>query len=158
VRLHRRLLSIFADYFQFYLQDPDWAQGPPTHYTDEDVRVRLKVAPSLVVVQPARNMTVPVTVEIHDTEPPCDPGPWDHVAECSLDLDSGKLQVHSCTGGPLADFDVEPGWYRVRAFFGNLGSVSGNRLRGKDHYLVVLWPAPQAELRVLKQWPGWVDA
>lgn len=144
--------ELFADYFQFYLWDEEMAPEAPTDYTEADVARRLKAAPHVVVVSPIRNMTVPVTVEIHDTEPSFDAGAWDHIAECSLDLPSGKLQVHECTGGSVARFAVTPGTYRVRAFYGKLGSLDENGLEGEDHYTVVLWPAPFAELHVLKEW------
>ena len=55
MRLHRWSGRVFADYRQFYLRDPATDPPAPTDYTDEDVRRRLKVAPELVVVQPARN-------------------------------------------------------------------------------------------------------
>jgi hypothetical protein len=62
------------------------------------------------VIQPERNMTVLVTVEIHDAEPPYDPADWDHIAEASVHLPTGQLQVEECTGGVVAEFAVEPGW------------------------------------------------
>ena len=150
--VQRQALEIFADYHQFYLWDERVAPEAPTDWTDADVAHRLKAGPHVVVVSPIRNMTVPVEVEVHLCEPPFNPEAWDHIAECSLDLPSGELQVHECTGGPVADFKVQPGTYRVRAFYGDLDSLSANGLEGRDHYRVVLWPAPPRELVVLKQW------
>jgi hypothetical protein len=97
-------------------------------------------------------MTVGVAVEVHDTEPDYNPGQWDHIAEGSLHLPTGQLQVHECTGGPVADFEVAPGWYRVRSFHGGFDTIDASKLEGNDHYLAVLWPAPPADVRVLKQW------
>jgi hypothetical protein len=97
-------------------------------------------------------MTVPVEVEIHHSEPPFRADAWDHIVECSLDLPSGQLEVHECTSGPVASFKVAPGTYRVRAFYGELASLSADGLEGKDHYRVVLWPAPSGQLLVLKEW------
>ncbi len=146
--------ELFADYFQFYLWDEERSPEAPTDYSDEDVKRRLKTGPHVVVVSPVRNMTVPVTVEVHDREPGFDAAAWDHIAECSLDIPSGKLQVHECTGGSVARFTVSPGVYRVRGFYGALDSLDESGLEGKDHYKVVLWPAPAGSLRVLKQWSG----
>jgi hypothetical protein len=148
----KQALKIFADYHQFYLWDQQMAREAPTDWTDADVARRLKAAPNVVVVSPVRNMTVPVEIEVHASEPPFRGDAWDHIAECSLDLPSGQLQVHECTGGQVASFKVAPGTYRVRAFYGALGSLSADGLEGKDHYLVVLWPAPPRELVVLKEW------
>lgn len=150
--MQKQSFELFADYFQFYLWDEDVSPEAPTDYTDEDVTRRLKAAPHVVVVQPVRNMTVPVTIEIHAAEPEFDPAVWDHIVECSLALPSGRLQVHECTGGSVAQFTVAPGTYRVRAFYGGLDSLDESGLEGDDHYTVALWAAPEGELRVLKQW------
>jgi hypothetical protein len=116
------------------------------------VRRRIKTGPHVVVIQPERNATVAVTVEVHDAEPAYSPDGWDHIAEASLHLPTGRLQVHECTGGAVAEFAVEPGWYRVRSFHGGLGTVDESRLEGNDRYLLTLWPSPPAEVRVVKQW------
>lgn len=150
--MQKQSFELFADYFQFYLWDEEVAPKAPIDYTEADVARRMKAAPHVVVVNPIRNMTVPVTVEIHDSEPALDSNTWDHIAECSLDLPSGKLQVHECTGESVARFAVTPGTYRVRAFYGKLGTLNESGLEGEDHYTVVLWTAPFAELVVLKEW------
>ena len=96
-------------------------------------------------------MTVPVTVEIVDAEPSLDIDAWDHVAEASLHLPTGRLQLHECTGGAVADLEVAPGWYRVRSCHGGLDSIDSAGLDGNDHYHLVLWPASHGEVRVVKQ-------
>jgi hypothetical protein len=146
-------LEVFADYHQFYIGDTGVGPMAPTDYTDEDVRCRVKVAPNVVVIQPERNMTVPVEIELRDADAGFDEAEWDHVAECSIDLRTGRLQVHECTGGPLLDLNVAPGSYRVRAVFAGLGTLSDDGLDGEDRYRVVLWPSPMAPLQVVKQWP-----
>ena len=144
--VQRQAFDVFADYHQFYLWDRGMTPEAPTDYTDEDVQRRIKVGPHVVVIQPERNATVPVEVEIHDADPGFELAAWDHIAEASLHLPTGTLQVHECTGGPMAEFAVAPGWYRVRSLGGGFG------MDGGDHYSVVLWPAQSAELRVVKQW------
>jgi hypothetical protein len=146
-----RSLSLFADYFQFYLWDPGMNPKAPEDYTPPDLERRLKTGPNVVAIVTARNMTVPVTIEIVDAEPSLDIDAWDHVAEASLHLPTGRLQLHECTGGAVADFEVAPGWYRVRSCHGGLDSIDSTGLEGNDRYHLVLWPAPCAELRVLKQ-------
>ena len=149
----RRRYEIFADYHQFYLWDHDESPSPAVDYSDEDVERRIKAAPHLVVIQPERNMSVPVEVEIAGEAPePC-LDDWDHVAEASLDLPSGRLEIHECTGGSVDILAVARGPYRVRACHGGLGTLSDNGLDGADHYRVILWPAPMAPVAVLKQYP-----
>jgi hypothetical protein len=151
--MHRQSFELFADYYQFYLWDETISPDAPTEWDEVDVERRIKVAPHVVVVCPIRNMTVPVVIEIHDSEPSHDESQWDHIAECSLDLPSGKLQIHECTGGSVARFLVSPGTYRVRAFYGALGTLRNNDLDGDDHYRIVLWPGTSVELKVIKQFP-----
>jgi hypothetical protein len=147
----RKRYVIFADYFQFYLWDREMAPEAPTDYSDEDTKRRIKTGANVVVVQSARNMKVPVELEVLDAAPSDDLADWDHVAEASLELPSGKLQLHECTGGPIDDIDVAPGTYRVRAYYGRLDDLSANGLDGNDHYRIALWRAPLASIRVLKQ-------
>jgi hypothetical protein len=150
--LQRKAFEVFADYHQFYLWDRVMNVDAPTDYTAEDVKRRIKTGPYVVVIQPERNMTVQAEVEIHETEPALDLGAWDHVAEASLQLPTGQLEVHECTGGPVAEFTVPPGWFRVRSLGGGFATIDESGLEGNDHYRVVLWPSPPDEIRVVKQW------
>jgi hypothetical protein len=150
--LQSQKIEIFADYHQFYLWDREMTSTAPEDYTDEDVARRIKTGPHVVVIQPERDMTVPVEIEIHDAEPECRSEGWDHIAEASLYLPTGHLQVHECTGGPVADLKVAPGWYRVRSLHGGLGTLDESGLDGGDYYKVALWLAAPAEVTVVKQW------
>jgi hypothetical protein len=147
-----RRYDIFADYFQFFLWDEGKRPDAPTDFTDEDIKRRVKAAPFLVVIQPARNMTVPVEVEVTDGPPALLVDDWDHIAEASLDLPSGRLEIHESTGGSIDVLPVLPGTYRARACFGGLDTLSDDGLDGDDRYRIVLWPAPFAPVEVLKQY------
>jgi hypothetical protein len=147
-------LQIFAAYHQFYLWDGGMNCSAPEDYTDEDVRNMVKVAPNVVVIQAVRNMTVPVEIEVHKDDPGVDMSCWDHVAECGLDLPTGRLHVEECTGGAVLTLKLSPGSYRVRALFACLGELSDDGLDGNDWYRVVLWPGPIRPLLVAKQWGG----
>jgi hypothetical protein len=106
----------------------------------------------VVVIQPARNMTVAVDVEVTDVSPTLAPDNWDHIAEASIELPSGRLEIHECTGGSIDVLPVSPGAYRVRAYFGGLDTLSDDGLDGDDRYRIVLWPAPFAPIEILKQY------
>ena len=89
------------------------------------MRFRIKTGLHVLVIQPERNMTVSVKVEIHDVEPLCDADRWDHIAEASLHLPTGQLEVHECTGGPVADSaSIRAGIACVRATAGSIRSTS----------------------------------
>jgi len=105
-----------------------------------------------VVIQPSRNMTVPVEIEVSDVPPTLAFENWDHVAEASIELPSGRLEIHECTGGSIDVLPVAPGTYRVRAYFGGLDTLSDDGLDGDDQYSIFLWPAPFAPIEILKQY------
>ena len=147
----KRSYSIFADYNQFYLWDKDVGPNAPTDYTDADIERRIKVAPNVVVIQPERNMDVPVVLEVTDSEPEPDFEEWDHIAEASLELPSGHLEIHECTGGSIDQINLEPGTYRIRAYYGGLNELSEDGLDGNDHYKLILWRSSYSPVVVLKQ-------
>jgi hypothetical protein len=150
----RHDIEVSVDYHQFYLWDRGVEPTAPEDYDDDDVKRLVKVAPNVVVIQPIRNFTVPVELEVHDSDPGFNAAEWDHVAECSLDLPTGQLDVEECTGGTAFSTALTPGTYRIRALFSGLDSLSEDGFEGADRYRIVLWPGRSAPLSILKQWPG----
>jgi hypothetical protein len=148
---HRCRLQIFADYHQFYIWDPQTSkQHAPEDWSSQDVANRAKIAPSVVVICPVRNMSVPVEVGIWDPEPQVIFGAWQHVVEAPL-ATTGMIEIHECTGGSLACFQVEPGDYTVRALFRGLDTLSDDGLDGKDFYEIQIWKSLCPGLRVIKR-------
>ena len=98
-------------------------------------------------------MTVPVVVEVSDSEPVEDTSTWDQVNECTLDVQSGRIVVAGCTDyfPDAARIEVSPGWYRARLDYGYPVALSDDGLDGDDHYKAVLWRAAPGPLKVLKQ-------
>src|SRR5262245_50070485 len=146
-------LTLFADYFQFYLQDEAVKGDLSDSWTDQAVADLLALAPGTIGVGTVRNMDVPVIVEVLDA-PPTEPlDQWDHVTECSIDIPTGRLVVAGCTDYfPEAQrIQLAPGAYRARIFYGRLHSLSEDGLNGDDHYKVSLWPGETAGPVVLKR-------
>lgn len=148
--------KLFADYYQFYLQDETASGDLSESWTDEAVNRLLAISPGVIGVGTVRNMEVPVAVEIAENEPSEDFTNWDQVNECSLEVKSGRIVVAGCTDyfPDAARIEVQPGIYRARIYYGELNSLSGNGLYGTDNYKVVLWKAPLAPVRVMKQRNG----
>ena len=144
---------VFADYFQFYLQDEAADGNLGDSWTDEAVSRLLAIAPGTVGVGTVRNMQVPVSVEVLDAQPEPDFEAWDHIAECSIEVPSGRIVIAGCTDyfPDAARIEVYPGDYRVRVSYGSLDKLSEDGLDGEDHYRVQLWQSPAIEPRVLKQ-------
>jgi hypothetical protein len=145
--------ELFADYFQFYLQDESAKGDLSDSWTQEAVDRLLAVAPGAIGVGTVRNMNVPVIVEVDNGEPASDDtNAWDQVNECSVEIRSGRIVVAGCTDyfPDAARVDVKPGWHRARIYYGDLDSLSENGLEGRDHYKVVLWNAAPGPLKVIK--------
>ena len=145
--------SIFADYFQLYLADEDHLQLPD-QYSPETVAQRLMVGPYAVIVQTARNMNVPVTVEWHDTPPSIDQT-YQHIAEAGFSCPSGTLIL----AGLMDDISsahrlaVPAGFVHTRVSMAGLDRLSDDGLDGEDSYLLQLWAGSSREgVHVVKAW------
>lgn len=151
--MQRFQYKLFADYFQFYLQDES-AKGDLSESWDKEAVDRLlAVAPGTIGVGTVRNMNVPVVVEISDREPDDDLSFWDHVNECTIEVSSGRIAIAGCTDyfPDAARIELVPGPYRARIYYGSLSSLSADGLDGNDHYRVVLWGAAPGPVQVLKK-------
>ena len=146
--------SIFADYYQFYLQDEGVAGDLSDAWTNDAVTNLLAVAPGTIGVGTVRNMDVPVVVEILESERMETFDDWDQVNECDIEIPSGTIVIAGCTDyfPEAARIQVEPGSYRARIFYGQLNSLSEDGLNGDDHYRVVLWKSEAAKgIKVVKK-------
>jgi len=148
-----RDFKIFADYFQFYVQDEPANGDLSDAWSDEAVTRLLAVRPGVVGVGTVRNVDVPVSIELLSAEPMAFFAQWDHVVECSLLVQSGRIVVAGCTDylPDAARIEAMPGTYRVRVCYAGLDSLSPDGLDGNDHYRLELWQAPAIEPTVLKQ-------
>ena len=169
--VHR--LTVFADYYQFYLQDLqaylEWlgSQGtdpdlPPAGWTSEAVDIhRIGVEPNSLSVGTARNDWVEAVLRFHPGEPHAWATGAQHVVEADLDVPNGDLAVY----GPTVDPDhghhisITRGRYRVRVSYVPSGP-SATEASGAgygDHFMyhVDLWPTTtETQLVVLKQGPN----
>jgi hypothetical protein len=139
---------------QFYVMDesteydPDWT-------TEAGVRLLAKNTGILGIGTVRTDAYVRVILEITSAKPKDDDfDAWDQVNECSLSIASGKLIVTGI-GDELSQvprIHVRPGSYRCRIYYGNLASVSTDKLEGNDHYKLVLWKSAPSRLIVRKQY------
>lgn len=151
---------LFADYHQLYVQDAGFTGTPPptpAQWTDEDVRRRLNVNESSIVVSTARNMTVPFRLAAFTRKPEVDGARYDHVVESGLFVPSGQLVIAGLLDewAKAARAQVKPGHWGALALFEGLGTLSADGLDGEDRYRLFLWPAtgpPAPRPIVHKQW------
>lgn len=143
--------DIFADYFQIYLEDERF-DGGRMDLHEEDYENLFAVGDRMIMMGTARNMDVPVTVEVRDDAPSDDFENWDHVNEGSIEIPSGCLVIGFWDDPDTTPhISLTPGWYRVRIYYGDLDKLSEDGLDGDDHYKIVLWSAAFAEPQILKQ-------
>jgi hypothetical protein len=152
----RTSLSIFADYSQFYLTDPDHVGDWSELWTEDAMADRLCATPHTVVFGTDRNFTVPVTVLQHPAEPQIAnlAAAADHAVMCGITLLSSTAKVVGCTEylPDAPTLTIGPGTFSVLYAAHRLATVRG--LDGDDFYDVHLWPsAPLTERRILKRHP-----
>ena len=146
--------EIFADYHQFYLQDDDQSFGDLSKAWSEEAADRLlAVAPHVIGVGTVRNMSVPVSVVVHESQPKVDREEWDHITTASLQIDTGRIVVAGCTDyyPDAARIDVSPGIYEAIICYSKLTSLSPDGLDCEYSYHVHLFPGRQIEPAILKR-------
>lgn len=150
------VLAVFADYFQFFVQDEAANEDFGPLWTDEAVERLIAAGDCSVGIGTVRNMSVPIALTIHADEPEDDFHEWDLVNECSFTVRSGRIAILGCTDAlpEAARISLAPGPYRLRVSYSGLDSLSEDGLDGDDFYRLQLWPAPLAGLRTLKEKAG----
>lgn len=146
-------LNLFADYFQFYIQDEKADGDLSEAWNDEATKNMIALAPGTIGVGTARNMDVPVEITISDNEPKNNYDEYDKINECSIEIKSGKLVIAGCTDyfADAKRIEINPGIYKARIFYKNLDKLSEDGLEGEDQYYIVLWKHDKAEpLKIIK--------
>lgn len=150
-------LSIFADYSQFYLTDPQHIADWSDLWTEEAMANRLIATTHTVVFGTDRNFTVPVTIVQHTAEPAIAElaSAADHAVLCGITLLSPTAKIAGCTEylPDAPSLAMGSGTFGLLYAAHRLATVDG--LDGDDTYDVHLWPTtvPLA-LRVLKRHPA----
>jgi hypothetical protein len=145
--------DLFADYYQFYLQDEQADGDLSDSWTEQAIKDSLALTLGTIGIGTASNMDVPVTVEVHNSEPENDFDEWDRIIECSIDVPSGKIVIAGCTDyfPDSARISIEPGVYQARIFYGELDSLSEDGCDGNDKYKVALWLGETINPKVIKK-------
>lgn len=173
-----RRAVVFADYYQFYVQDVEAHDAEmragggtdvdrvPAGWTEEAVNVhRIGVEPHSISVGTARRDFVETTLEAHTGPPPLELTEAEHIVEADVQIPTGLLHVLGCLEDPAPEHRVEvpPGRYRVRVSYLPSGPppVEFNPSEPGDHltYRVDIWAAPEPSALVVvkqgpKQWAG----
>lgn len=136
-------LNLFADYFQFYIQDDDIDVGDLSNaWTEDAVTNLLAETERAIGIGTVRNMDVPVYIQIDNELPNLNSDEWDKINETELKCETGRLVVAGCTDYyPDAQrIDLSPGNYKVVIGYKGLDTLSEDGLDGRDCYYLYISP------------------
>lgn len=147
--------ELFADYFQFYLQDESVSGDLSDAWTDEAFERLLAVTKSSIGIGTVRNMDVQTILKVFDTEPTIlrQSNSIHQINECDLEMTSEKLVIAGCTDYfPEAKrILIGKGIFRVRIYYKNLDTISEDGLGGEDTYEIHIWPTTTTSgIKILK--------
>ena len=147
--------ELFADYFQFYLQDESVSGDLSDAWTDEAVERLLAVTNGTIGVGTVRNMDVVTTLKVYDSEPELINNPQSiyQINECDLVMVSENLVIAGCTDyfPDAMRIKIGKGVFRARIYYRNLDSLSEDGLDGDDSYEIHLWPSDEKSgIQILK--------
>ena len=119
--------TIFADYYQLYIQDDDERFGDLSEaWTGEAVARLFAVAPHAVGIGTVRNVDVPVEVTVSQARPEINRFGFERTNECHIQIDTGRIVVSGCTDCfPSAErIGCAPGTYHVLVGYKGLNTIS----------------------------------
>lgn len=133
--------NVLADYKQFEVRDAVATGDLSSAWTEQAVKELIAIVPGAIGIGTARNSYVPVELFILDSPPTENDLVWDQIVECGIEISSGRLQIIDGESylGNIKEVEVDSGAYRVRVYYGELGSVSVDGLDGKDFYRIIIW-------------------
>jgi hypothetical protein len=149
-------LELFADYFQFYIQDEKVEGDLSDSWTTEAVELLLATTDGTIGVGTVRNMDVPVTIKTFEIEPPLltdNENTIGQINECDIEVRSGKIVIAGCTDyfPDAKRIELKNGIYRARIYYGNLDKLSEDGLEGEDFYEIHLWQTDKKQyLKTIK--------
>jgi len=115
-------------------------------WDEQSLKDMVATRPGLIAVATARNMSVPVTIEIEEDETiKIETSEWDHIVERTIEISSGRIVVLGTTDFyPSATrIEVKPNIYRVTIYYSGLKTLSEDGLDGNDSYRLVFEPSSQ---------------
>ena len=146
---------ISGDHFQIYVEDENSNADTSEIWNNQTSNDMLAVASGLIAVGTIRyGGDVALTVEVLDRRPTDPLEHCDQVAECSINISSGRIVISSPEGelSKAPRITVPPGTYRALVCYSNLDSViDENNPKGEDLYRIILWPDSSIEPVILKR-------
>jgi hypothetical protein len=150
--VHR--FSIFADYFQFIVQDENSEDDFGTIWTEEALNCMVAVGETAICPGTLRNVDVPVEVHVLGAEPAVLLEGYDHIVEGAFRSPTGRLVVMGCTEyfPDAPRFEIAPGSYRFLYLISGVQTITAEWEPAEDLYCLYIWPGEARSPRLLKHW------
>lgn len=146
-------LSFFSEYGQFYITDRNNCgnTGSKDFWSNEAFEQRLAVEIGIIGIRVENDEAIVNSeIEVIDCENiNFEIDSFDHIAEASLKIESGYLQITECPSQQVElEVKLEPGEYRVRVYSKNLDLAYSSE--PKDFYKIEVWKDKYSERKVIK--------
>jgi hypothetical protein len=155
--MKRYYFNVFSDYFAIDILDEGFVPQKDI-WDEESLKQRISTEQGRITISTARNMSSSLLLEVFETKASdvknyLNLESWDHVAECSIEVPSGKIVVLGNDYFPDAPrINLLPSIYHASIYFGGLSTISEDGLFGNDVYWLVLQPGKVIKPGVIKQW------
>jgi len=150
--VHR--FNIFADYFQFIVEDADSKDDFGTLWNDAAVAMMVAAGETGLSLGTLRNVDVAIDLHIVNGPPAIQLEHVDHAVEGAFTSPTGKLAVMACTEflPDAPQLQIQPGTYRFIYVVSGAQTIQTEWDPADDLYSLYIWPAQRREPRLLKQW------
>lgn len=147
-------LSIFADYFQFIVQDEESKDDFGELWRDAPAGMMVAAGETALSFGTLRNVDVEVELHVVDEPPEIRSDQFDHVVEGAFASPIGKILVLGCTEDfkEASRLEIAPGSYGFLYLISGVHTIKHEWEPAEDLYSVYIWPAEKRELRPVKLW------
>jgi hypothetical protein len=136
--VHR--FRIFADYFQFIIQDENSEDDFSSIWTEEALNSMVAVGETAMCLGTLRNVDVPVEVYMLEAEPAVVLEGYDHIVEGAFMSPTGRLVAMGCTEyfPDAPRFEIAPGSYRFLYLISGVHSITAEWEPAEDLYCLYI--------------------
>ncbi|MRT29779.1 hypothetical protein [Herbaspirillum sp. CAH-3] len=145
---------IFADYFQFIVQDEESKDDFGELWRGAPVGMMVAAGETALSFGTLRNVDVQVELRVVDEPPEIQLDECDHGVEGAFASPTGKLLALGCTENfkDASRLEIAPGSYGFIYLISGADTVQNEWEPAEDLYSVYIWPAAKRELRPVKLW------
>jgi len=141
-------IEVYSGYRQFYVWDNSIKPMVPEDWTEEDMELRIKIAPHIVIPCPDNEITAKIEIEFGTNELDFIQNNYDHFVVAPLEIISNEIAVVGWPDEIKAIYKVNPGNYSIYFAGYNLIKTETN----EDYYRVFIKEIKSNEIKIIKQY------